>query len=105
MKKNSILMMVTGLLLAIISYLIWYSVEGRYGSLPHEFNPLTTISGWTAIIGIVIFIVGIALFVKVLMKEPSRDRYCPSCGREIPFDAKVCPYCKKDFEISTKHES
>lgn len=26
------------------------------------------------------------------------SRFCPGCGREIPFDANICPYCKKDFE-------
>lgn len=25
------------------------------------------------------------------------DRMCPSCGRPIPMDAQVCPYCGKRF--------
>ena len=25
-------------------------------------------------------------------------RRCPDCGRTIPFDANVCPYCGKKFE-------
>ena len=25
-------------------------------------------------------------------------RRCPNCGRAIPFDARVCPYCAKRFE-------
>ena len=25
------------------------------------------------------------------------DRRCPNCGRVIPLDANVCPYCGKDF--------
>jgi Na+/H+-dicarboxylate symporter len=25
------------------------------------------------------------------------SRQCPSCGRPIPMDAQVCPYCGKDF--------
>lgn len=29
-------------------------------------------------------------------KEP--DRRCPKCGRIIPFDSKICPYCKNEFE-------
>jgi len=30
--------------------------------------------------------------------EASRNkRYCTNCGREIPFDSNVCPYCGKDF--------
>jgi len=26
------------------------------------------------------------------------DRRCPNCGRVIPMDANVCPYCGKKFE-------
>ncbi|MFH1100961.1 MAG: zinc ribbon domain-containing protein [Methanobacteriota archaeon] len=26
------------------------------------------------------------------------DRMCPNCGRSIPFDARICPYCSKKFE-------
>ena len=37
--------------------------------------------------------------VKSEVKESGKsDRRCPDCGRVIPFDAKICPYCKKDFE-------
>lgn len=49
------------------------------------------------IIGGVIFSV-IGATSKGKTVQQSRDRYCPSCGRSIPFDALVCPYCKKDFE-------
>ena len=24
-------------------------------------------------------------------------RICPNCGRLIPFDANICPYCAKQF--------
>lgn len=24
-------------------------------------------------------------------------RYCPDCGRNIPWDAQLCPYCGKKF--------
>ncbi len=27
----------------------------------------------------------------------SSGRICPACGRPIPMDAQVCPYCGKDF--------
>ena len=28
-----------------------------------------------------------------------KDRMCTNCGRKIPFDARICPYCSKNFEI------
>jgi len=31
-------------------------------------------------------------------KEASSERRCPNCGRIIPDDARVCPYCSKKFE-------
>lgn len=35
---------------------------------------------------------------KNLKEKKSKDRYCPECGRAIPFDARICPYCGKKFE-------
>ena len=32
-----------------------------------------------------------------LEQKPSA-RYCVMCGREIPLDAVVCPYCRHDYE-------
>lgn len=34
------------------------------------------------------------------------DRRCPKCGRVIPMDANICPYCSKDFRLAkqTKHK-
>jgi tetratricopeptide (TPR) repeat protein len=38
---------------------------------------------------------------KISMSSPQNinkpQRFCPKCGREIPFVAIVCPYCKHDF--------
>jgi hypothetical protein len=31
-------------------------------------------------------------------QKASTGRHCPKCGREIPFDAMICPYCKYDFK-------
>ncbi len=33
---------------------------------------------------------------KSISEEP--DRKCPACNRAIPFDAKLCPYCGKNFK-------
>lgn len=34
--------------------------------------------------------------------ESSSGRICPACGRPIPMDAQVCPYCAKDFRPPIK---
>jgi uncharacterized membrane protein len=58
------------------------------------------------------FITNIILFIGLLIligslflsknkqkkQDMSPDPQCPNCGRPIPSDAKICPYCKKDFE-------
>ena len=53
-----------------------------------------------------IFIVIIVLIVYVLLpkqkviieKRPKNQiRYCTNCGKEIPLDSRVCPYCGKEF--------
>jgi uncharacterized OB-fold protein len=31
-------------------------------------------------------------------KNASTARSCPKCGRVIPFDAVICPYCQYDFK-------
>ena len=33
---------------------------------------------------------------KTLTEEQNKN--CSNCGREIPFDAIVCPYCQYDFK-------
>ena len=50
----------------------------------------------TGIIGLIIW-----LIVRPPIggkKEASSERRCPNCGRIIPNDARVCPYCSKKFE-------
>ena len=36
--------------------------------------------------------------IQIEQIKPTRDRRCPNCGRIIPFDSVVCPYCGKRFE-------
>ena len=55
---------------------------------------------------LIVFIVGLMVLLKgrETTSQPSTPsssksiRYCPKCGREIPFDAVVCPYCQYDFK-------
>lgn len=62
------------------------------------------------IIGLLLGIIGLIVWLIVRPPEPSfyekqgeqresqeERRRCPECGRNIPFDASVCPYCGKKF--------
>jgi predicted nucleic acid-binding Zn ribbon protein len=35
--------------------------------------------------------------INALPQQYSSGRICPNCGRPIPMDSQVCPYCGKDF--------
>ncbi len=56
------------------------------------------------IIVIILGLIGIIIWLIVRppiggeTKKVDNDRRCPNCGRIIPFDAKICPYCSKKFE-------
>ena len=89
----------------IIMFVIWIAIgiwmykdaekRGKSGAL------------WL-IIGLLFGIIG--LIVWLIVRPPERsfyekkaeqpqpqDRNCPECGRPIPMDANVCPYCGKKF--------
>jgi hypothetical protein len=60
---------------------------------------------------LIVFFIGIiGLIIYFLVRDSKSDlldsvggsshkveRRCPNCGREIPNDARVCPYCGKQF--------
>ena len=52
---------------------------------------------FTGIIGIIIWLV-VRPPIGGKPAASSSDRRCPNCGRVIPMDARVCPYCSKKFE-------
>lgn len=68
--------------------------------------------GLTALIGIIVIIYGMATPKKEEKEskrqkettEVKKDRRCPKCGRVIPLDVKICPYCRKEFQ-KTKTEN
>lgn len=54
------------------------------------------------IIGIIGGIIGLIIWLIVrpdveTEQEQRGERYCPDCGRSIPIDASVCPYCGHSF--------
>lgn len=51
----------------------------------------------TGIIGLIIWLVIRPPIGGAPKSAAASDRKCPSCGRGIPMDAQVCPYCGKKF--------
>lgn len=49
----------------------------------------------TSIIGLIIWLV---VRPPIGGKKSEPERRCPNCGRPIPMDARICPYCSKKFE-------
>jgi len=59
------------------------------------------------LIGFIIFILGFVIpeekkevqhYNRTQPTPATPSRYCPSCGRSIPFNASVCPYCGLKFQ-------
>jgi hypothetical protein len=78
------------------TYFLYYGIDSGIYSDVHSGHGL-----WFVEIGsFVLFIVGIYLIAaRPVMKAQSvsQVRHCPGCGRPIPMDANICPYCAKDF--------
>ena len=47
------------------------------------------------IIVILLGVIGFIIWLLVRGEVPKSGRKCSNCGRPIPMDAKVCPYCGK----------
>ena len=57
------------------------------------------------LVGLIFLILGLALPNQKTETYPQQSqqtpqgggRVCPNCGRPIPMDANICPYCGKKF--------
>jgi len=94
----------------ILAIFLWLCIPASLvlGIMSFAFS---TIGGGNATEGVVcmiggpliLFILGLVILIKG-MDEPKHatskheERICPNCGRVIPLDAKICPYCSKRFE-------
>jgi len=73
---------------------------------------VTIFFGWFG--GVFCILAGFLLSIVLIaigLTQPSqkeekekRDRYCPKCGRTIPFDANICPYCGNKFDDYSTYE-
>ena len=54
---------------------------------------------WIAI-GFLMFGLGLAIIVFFIGKtseDSEKSRYCIKCGRSIPWDINICPYCEQKY--------
>ena len=60
------------------------------------------ITTWTGIcllfVGIILAVIGYLLKDKMRPQSQQSPKYCMNCGRAIPFNARMCSYCGKQFE-------
>jgi hypothetical protein len=50
------------------------------------------------IIVILLGLIGLIIWLVVRGEKSGSSRHCPNCGRGIPEDARICPYCNKKFD-------
>jgi len=50
------------------------------------------------LLGIIGIIIWLVIRPPIGGEKTQPERRCPNCGRPIPMDARVCPYCSKKFE-------
>jgi uncharacterized membrane protein len=55
-------------------------------------------------ISIPLVLIGLVLKSNEQQKELPLTRKCLNCGRDIPFDAKVCPNCQYVLTDVLRHE-
>ena len=56
---------------------------------------------WAIIIlfgGLIGILIWLAIRPPIGGKKTTPKRRCPNCGRGIPFNSVICPYCGKRFE-------
>jgi len=71
-----------------------FALAFNWGAPAPEFRPDA--------LGIILFFVFTAAVIAIVgyvwqHRSFLRFRSCTSCGRRIPFDARLCPYCGHEF--------
>lgn len=107
---------VAGVLLLILGVLLYFSGNNMVEEAPWKLiggggssgykNDIATGNGMIRI-GVILGIIGVVAVVAGFASKNEEhkgvnsrinERFCPKCGRAIPFDARSCPYCSKKFE-------
>ena len=100
----------------VVLIFIWFSILFIFESLLYKYTVIALDLGnykqakrWTlvgiivgfagGIVPLIIFIISYVSFDEAIRNQPkvhqypSGNRYCNRCGKKIPFDSKLCPYC------------
>ena len=76
----------------LVAHWVYKDAQKRKAENPMLWGVLVFFAG---IVGIILWMV---LRPPIGGKKNESSRRCPNCGRIIPEDAKICPYCGKKFE-------
>jgi uncharacterized membrane protein len=96
--KSGIIFILVGLFLIFIPFYLVRAFVRITPDFNFLFIDLLFISGFFLLFGgIVLIILGIVIRYCKKTNVFSK-RNCPKCGRKIQFEARVCPFCKTDFE-------
>lgn len=92
-----------GAAVCFIFVIIWFVVFILIGIWVYKDAEKRGKSGvlWLIIVillGIIGIIIWLAIRPPIGGEKQEPDRRCPNCGRAIPIDARICPYCSKNFE-------
>ena len=80
-------------------------LSGGYSGYQSDLETGRSLVGIGVILTLIGAISAVAGFVAKNNKDAiplKNERFCPTCGRHIPFDAIACPYCKKNFKAHLK---
>jgi hypothetical protein len=93
MNQNRVILGGTFLYVGAIFFFLLENAFTIYG------QSFKTIGVILLILGGIITIIGILSHrKKEEILPPPKDRNCLKCGKAIPFEASICPYCKFDFK-------
>lgn len=85
---------ITGFILLLVG-IFFTAVTGGFG---------VVLGGPVALLGFILLLIGafsseqqtITIQQEQADVNTKRKKYCKECGRAIPFDARLCPYCGND---------
>jgi membrane protease YdiL (CAAX protease family) len=98
-----IIIFIIAMLCLYIYAIIWvYKDSKKRGQEPIIWILVILVGG---LVGIILYLVlrkslkpSSGDLFNISSNKSYRPRMCPACGRSIPFDAVVCPYCENHFD-------